>query len=321
MAGLWLCLDPGGLCPLFFAAAAVHELGHLLCLRLCRVPVLRLRLSAAGAELETGPMPPRRALLCAAAGPGANLLAGAALLRCAPRFSLLCWMLAGFNLLPVWPLDGGRMLAALLPRQAEEIFNAGADVITMGNHTWGKRELVPYIDSTKGILRPANLPPQQPGIGWDTFDTLFGQVAVIDLIGRCAMDYTPDNPFLLVARILPKLHTKLIFVELHAEATSEKLALARYLTGRVSAVWGTHTHVATADCRILGGHTGFITDLGMVGSADGILGVKSEAVLHKFLVKTPVRFETEHGNEGATGALFTVDSGSGKCISAESVSF
>ena len=86
-------------------------------------------------------------------------------------------------------------------------------------------------------------------------------------------------------------------------------------------MWGTHTHVATADCRILGGHTGFITDLGMVGSADGILGVKSEAVLHKFLVKTPVRFETEHGNEGATGALFTVDSESGKCISAESVSF
>lgn len=114
MAGLWLCLDPGGLCPLFFAAAAVHELGHLLCLRLCRVPVLRLRLSAAGAELETGPMPPRQALLCAAAGPGANLLAGAALLRCAPRFSLLCWMLAGFNLLPVWPLDGGRMIRCVL---------------------------------------------------------------------------------------------------------------------------------------------------------------------------------------------------------------
>ena len=132
MAGLWLCLDPGGLCPLFFAAAAVHELGHLLCLRLCRVPVLRLRLSAAGAELETGPMPPRQALLCAAAGPGANLLAGAALLRCAPRFSLLCWMLAGFNLLPVWPLDGGRMLAALLPRQAESVGMAVLALLLLG---------------------------------------------------------------------------------------------------------------------------------------------------------------------------------------------
>ena len=137
-------------------------------------------------------------------------------------------------------------ILGLLPRQAEEIFDAGADVITMGNHTWGKRELVPYMH-TKGILRPANLPPQQPGMGWDVFETQFGQVAVIDLIGRCAMDYTPDNAFLLVEKILPKLRTKLIFVELHAEATSEKLAMGWMLDGRVSAVWGTHTHVQTAD--------------------------------------------------------------------------
>ena len=157
-------------------------------------------------------------------------------------------------------------ILGLLPRQAEEIFNAGADVITMGNHTWGKRELVPYMEHTKGILRPANLPPQQPGMGWDVFETQFGQVAVIDLIGRCAMDYTPDNPFLLVEKILPKLRTKLIFVELHAEATSEKLAMGWMLDGRVSAVWGTHTHVQTADERILPGGTGYLTDLGLASS-------------------------------------------------------
>ena len=191
----------------------------------------------------------------------------------------------------------------------------------MGNHTWSKREIVPYMDDCPWIIRPANYAPQVPGRGWQVVQTAAGDVAVIDLIGRCNMDYGPENPFLMVDKILKEITAKIILVEIHAEATSEKLAMGYMLDGRVSAVWGTHTHVATADCRILGGHTGFITDLGMVGSADGILGVKSEAVLHKFLVKTPVRFETEHGNEGATGALFTVDSGSGKCISAESVSF
>ena len=212
-------------------------------------------------------------------------------------------------------------VVGITPNQADSILDAGADIVTMGNHTWSKREIVPYMDDCPWIIRPANYAPQVPGRGWQVVQTAAGDVAVIDLIGRCNMDYGPENPFLMVDKILKEITAKIILVEIHAEATSEKLAMGYMLDGRVSAVWGTHTHVATADCRILGGHTGFITDLGMVGSADGILGVKSEAVLHKFLVKTPVRFETEHGNEGATGALFTVDSGSGKCISAESVSF
>ena len=212
-------------------------------------------------------------------------------------------------------------VVGITPNQADSILDAGADIVTMGNHTWSKREIVPYMDDCPWIIRPANYAPQVPGRGWQVVQTAAGDVAVIDLIGRCNMDYGPENPFLMVDKILKQITAKIILVEIHAEATSEKLAMGYMLDGRVSAVWGTHTHVATADCRILGGHTGFITDLGMVGSADGILGVKSEAVLHKFLVKTPVRFETEHGNEGATGALFTVDSGSGKCISAESVSF
>ena len=210
-------------------------------------------------------------------------------------------------------------ILGLLPRQAEEIFNAGADVITMGNHTWGKRELVPYMH-TKGILRPANLPPQQPGMGWDVFETQFGQVAVIDLIGRCAMDYTPDNPFLLVEKILPKLRTKLIFVELHAEATSEKLAMGWMLDGRVSAVWGTHTHVQTADERILPGGTGYLTDLGMTGPRDSVLGIKPELSIQKFRGDLTRRYEPAPGPCKLEGCIFTIDTHSGRCTAAERVS-
>lgn len=211
-------------------------------------------------------------------------------------------------------------ILGLLPRQAEEIFDAGADVITMGNHTWGKRELVPYMEHTKGILRPANLPPQQPGMGWDVFETQFGQVAVIDLIGRCAMDYTPDNAFLLVEKILPKLRTKLIFVELHAEATSEKLAMGWMLDGRVSAVWGTHTHVQTADERILPGGTGYLTDLGMTGPRDSVLGIKPELSIQKFRGDLTRRYEPAPGPCKLEGCIFTIDTHSGRCTAAERVS-
>ena len=210
-------------------------------------------------------------------------------------------------------------ILGLLPRQAEEIFDAGADVITMGNHTWGKRELVPYMH-TKGILRPANLPPQQPGMGWDVFETQFGQVAVIDLIGRCAMDYTPDNAFLLVEKILPKLRTKLIFVELHAEATSEKIAMGWMLDGRVSAVWGTHTHVQTADERILPGGTGYLTDLGMTGPRDSVLGIKPELSIQKFRGDLTRRYEPAPGPCKLEGCIFTIDTHSGRCTAAERVS-
>ena len=156
-------------------------------------------------------------------------------------------------------------VVGLTPNQAEEILDAGADVITMGNHTWGKREIVPYLDDCSRILRPANYAPQIPGRGWGIFETNAGDVAVIDLIGRCNMDYGPNNPFLLMDQILKKVHTKIVLVEIHAEATSEKLAMGYMLDGRVSAVWGTHTHVPTADVRVLPGGTGYVTDLGMTG--------------------------------------------------------
>lgn len=208
----------------------------------------------------------------------------------------------------------------ITPQQAEEILDAGADVITMGNHTWGKREIVPYIEESPYLLRPANLPPQQPGRGWGLYSTSFGEIAVIDLIGRCSMDYTPDNPFLQVERILKKLDTKLIFVELHAEATSEKLAMGWMLDGRVSAVWGTHTHVQTADERILPKGTGYLTDLGMTGPRDSVLGIKPEISIQKFRGDLTRRYEPAGGSCKLEGCIFTIHAETGRCIAIERVS-
>lgn len=205
------------------------------------------------------------------------------------------------------------------PQQAEEILNAGADVITMGNHTWGKRELVPYIERSREVLRPANLPPQQPGRGWGVFETPFGEIAVIDLIGRCGMDYTPDNPFLTVEKILNKIQTKLIFVEIHAEATSEKLAMGWMLDGRVSAVWGTHTHVQTSDERVLPQGTGYLTDLGMTGPRDSILGIRPDLSIKKFRGDLTGRYEPATGACKLEGCIFTVDADTGRCLNVERV--
>lgn len=209
----------------------------------------------------------------------------------------------------------------ITPQQADGIFRAGADVITMGNHTWGKREIIPYIEDQPALLRPANLPPQQPGVGWNVFDTPFGDIAVIDLIGRCGMDYTPDNPFLMAERILPKLNTKLILVEIHAEATSEKLAMGWMLDGRVSAVWGTHTHVQTADERVLPKGTGYLTDLGMTGPRDSVLGIRPELSYERFLGHIPRRYEPAPGDCKLEGCIFTVNSDTGRCTGVERVSF
>ena len=159
-------------------------------------------------------------------------------------------------------------VVGITPSQAEEILDAGADCITLGNHTWAKREIADYMDDCPQIIRPANYAPQVPGRGWQVFETKAGDVAVIDLIGRCSMDYTPDNPFLMVEKILKEITAKIILVEIHAEATSEKLAMGYMLDGRVSAVWGTHTHVPTADARVLPKGTGYVTDLGMTGPRD-----------------------------------------------------
>ena len=210
-------------------------------------------------------------------------------------------------------------VVGLTPAQAEDILDAGADVITMGNHTFGKRELVPYLDDCAQILRPANLAPQAPGRGWGVFDTRFGPVAVIDLIGRCNMDYGPNNPFLLVDTILKQIDTKLILVELHAEATSEKLAMGYMLDGRVSAVWGTHTHVPTADTQVLPKGTGYVTDLGMTGPKHSVLGIRPELSIAKFRGDLTERYRWAEGSTKLEAVLFTIDTATGKCLKAERV--
>ena len=207
----------------------------------------------------------------------------------------------------------------MTPRQAEEIFDAGADVITMGNHTYGKRELVDYMDDNPRILRPANYAPQAPGYGYGVFETRFGPVAVIDLIGRCHMDYTPDNPFLAVEKILKTIDTKLIFVEMHAEATSEKLALGYMLDGRISALWGTHTHVPTSDTQVLPKGTGYVTDLGMTGPRHSVLGIQPRLSIAKFRGDLTERYKWADGPTKLEAVLFTVDIQTGLCEKAERV--
>lgn len=210
-------------------------------------------------------------------------------------------------------------VVGLTPNQAEEILDCGADVITLGNHSFGKREIVPYLEDCSQILRPANYAPQLPGRGWGIYETKIGDVAVIDLIGRCNMDYGPDNPFLMIEKILKQVNAKIILVEFHAEATSEKLAMGYLLDGRVSALWGTHTHVPTADNQILPKGTGYVTDLGMTGPKNSVLGIRPDLSIAKFRGDLTERYRWAEGPTKLEGVLFTIDSTTGKCLKAERV--
>ena len=207
----------------------------------------------------------------------------------------------------------------ITPYQADSILDAGADLITLGNHSFHKREIVPYLDECSQILRPANLAPQNPGRGWTVLETKCGDVAVIDLIGRCSMDFGPDNPFLLIEKILKKVDTKLILVEFHCEATSEKLAMGHMLDGRISALWGTHTHVPTADAGVLPKGTGYVTDLGMTGPKNSVLGVRPQQSIAKFRGDLTSRYQWADGPTKLEAVLFTIDAGTGHCLSAERV--
>ncbi len=180
---------------------------------------------------------------------------------------------------------------------AQELYSAGIDVLTMGNHVWDRKEVYDFIDIDKRIVRPANYPPGTPGQGHVVVTTKQNvKVGIVNLSGRVFLPPL-DCPFRVIDTILDSLKTKtsVIIVDFHAEATSEKVAFGWYLDGRVSAVIGTHTHIQTADERILPKGTGFITDVGMTGPRDSVLGVKVEQVLTKFLTHRPTRFEVASG--------------------------
>ena len=172
----------------------------------------------------------------------------------------------------------------LTPDQAEDLFAAGADVITLGNHTWGKMQIADYLEDSPYILRPANFSPRTPGRGVGVYDCGRFRIRVISLIGRCDLSWGSDNPFTTADRLLaePDAPTFTV-VDFHAQATSEKLAMAYYLDGRVSALWGTHTHVPTADQRVFPKGTGYLTDLGMTGAVESVLGIQPQQSVEMFL--------------------------------------
>lgn len=204
-------------------------------------------------------------------------------------------------------------MAGMTPAQGESILNAGADVITLGNHTWNRREICSYLDDTDRVLRPANFSPQLPGTGVGIYSADWGSIAVVNLVGRCSMDFHPDNPFIKIDRIRRDLTGMPILIDFHAEATSEKLAMGFYLDGSVSALWGTHTHVPTADLRILPKGTGYMTDLGMTGPMNSALGVDPRQSIALFRGELTSRFEPAPGPCWLCGAVFTIDAETNLC--------
>lgn len=208
----------------------------------------------------------------------------------------------------------------ILPKSALRLFDAGADVITGGNHTLQRREIYDELDSNPYLLRPANYPESTFGKGYCVVDFGKYHVAVVNISGLVYLD-SLDSPFSTADRIIEKLHgdgIKNIIVDFHAEVTSEKRAFGFYLDGRVSAVYGTHTHIPTADADVLPNGTGYITDIGMCGSKHSVLGVKKEIIVSRFVTKIPERFVIEDEPPFIiNGCIFEIDENTGKCLNAE----
>jgi len=200
------------------------------------------------------------------------------------------------------------------PESARELLDAGVDLLTSGNHIWRHKEIVDFLDREQRLLRPANFPPGTPGEGWAQMMTSDGiSVGVINLLGRVFM-LGVDCPFQAVERILAELNprTRVILVDMHAETTSEKGAMAWALDGRVSAVVGTHTHVQTADDRVLPGGTAFLSDAGMCGPINSVIGIRPELAVRRFRTQLPTRFEPASGAVTVQGVVITVDPETGR---------
>jgi 2',3'-cyclic-nucleotide 2'-phosphodiesterase len=204
-------------------------------------------------------------------------------------------------------------------RIAAKLFASGVDAITLGNHAFRQREVYPYLDSEPRIVRPANMAAAAPGHGMTVVDARDGtRVAVLNLIGQLFLD-TPRSPFEVAIDLAGEAREKapVVLVDFHAEATSEKVAMGRLLDGRVTAVVGTHTHVQTSDAGILSGGTAYMTDAGLSGPHDSVIGVRSELILRRFLTGLPVRFEPADGGVRIEGALIDCDPATGRATSIE----
>ncbi len=207
----------------------------------------------------------------------------------------------------------------ITPASSDDLLSSGVDVITTGNHVLRRREIYDYLDRENyPIIRPANYDESAPGKGYYILDMLRYKLCVINLQGRVFMPPI-DSPFQAVDQIISQVSTPNIIVDFHGEATSEKISLGRYLDGRVSAVVGTHTHVQTADEQIFPGGTGYITDLGMCGSSNSILGVKCEQVIYKIKTNLPTKLDSVKEDCVLHGVLLEIDDKSGKCTQIERV--
>lgn len=208
------------------------------------------------------------------------------------------------------------------PDIADDLFSYGVHVMTGGNHTWDKKEIIPYFADQPRLLRPANLPAGTPGRGvYVARATNGASVAVVNIMGRVFMTAI-DDPFRVVLDEIAAVRTeaRIVFVDFHAEATSEKVAMGWHLDGRATVVVGTHTHVQTADERVLPNGTAYITDVGMTGPHDSVIGVERSAILQRFLTGLPQRFETATENPRLNGVLVTADETSGRALAIERVS-
>lgn len=200
-------------------------------------------------------------------------------------------------------------------KSAEELFSAGVQVLTSGNHIWKKKEILPYLNESSSLLRPANYPSGAPGRGWCEWENREGlRALIINVQGRVFMPNHVDDPFRCVDAILREhgQHSPVVIVDMHAEATSEKNAMGWYLDGRASVIFGTHTHIQTADERILPGGSAYITDLGMCGPFDSVIGMEKDAVINGFLSQLPRSFEVAQENVVLQGVVVDVDESSGK---------
>lgn len=190
----------------------------------------------------------------------------------------------------------------------DDIINLNIDVITMGNHTWAKKDIFSFIDNQK-IIRPANYSKGVPGRGYQVFECKNKKIAVINLIGRTDMNVLSENPFLVVDNIVNKIkdNVDIIILDFHAEATAEKIAMSYFLDGRITAIYGTHTHVQTADERILPKGTGYITDIGMTGPIESVIGMDIDASIKRFVTSLPERYKLAEGNCKFNGCIFDIN--------------